>query len=335
MIISRRTTLLAKLLLLLAIFITTAEISAAAESYARITREEYIDRYRHIAVEHQQRYGIPASITMAQGILESDSGNSYLSRKSNNHFGIKCKSDWRGRTVRHTDDAPNECFRAYDRVEHSYEDHAKFLDNSPRYDSLFNHSATDYKSWARGLKAAGYATAPDYAPRLVKIIEDNKLYLLDIEAVDGVKAYDKMLAERGDLKSREEPKPSGIDPNNYQISSSSYAGYSIYKCNRTRYVIARGDDSYKSIAKSFRSSARTIANYNDSSPTRKLTAGEVVYIERKQPRWQGNVKSHRVLANESLQSISQSYAISEKSLRKLNNFKRKDEVAKGATILLK
>ncbi len=335
MIISRRTTLLTKLLPLLALFLTYTEISNAAEVYARITREEYIDRYRHIAIDHQQRYGIPASITMAQGILESDSGNSYLSRKSNNHFGIKCKSDWKGRTVSHTDDAPNECFRAYDKVEHSYEDHAKFLDGSPRYDSLFRFSPTDYKSWARGLKGAGYATAPDYAPRLVKIIEDNKLYLLDTEAEGGAKAYDMMLAERGKLQQMEQPKPSGIDPNNYQISISNHQGYAIYKNNRTQYIIAKSGDSYKSIAKLFRSPQRTLANYNDKSVKHQLAEGEVVYIERKQPHWQGNIKSHRVLANETLHTISQSYAISEKSLRKINNFGKRDEAAKGTTILLK
>ncbi len=145
----------------------------------RLTREEYIDRYKSIAVAQMERYGIPASITMAQGILESDSGNSRLSLESNNHFGIKCKRNWTGPKVYHDDDAKDECFRAYESVEASYHDHAVFLDTQPRYDSLFAYSATDYKSWARGLKAAGYATAPDYAQRLVRLIESHKLYLLD------------------------------------------------------------------------------------------------------------------------------------------------------------
>ena len=141
----------------------------------RQTREEYIDRYKHIAVEQMERYGIPASITMAQGILESDCGNSLLSLRSNNHFGIKCKSNWRGGKVYHDDDAKGECFRAYPSVEASYFDHAEFLDSQPRYDSLFAYASDDYRSWARGLKAAGYATAPDYAQRLVRIIEESQL----------------------------------------------------------------------------------------------------------------------------------------------------------------
>ena len=151
----------------------------ALHAQTRQTREEYIDRYKHIAVAHMERYGIPASITLAQGILESDCGNSALSRSSNNHFGIKCKSDWTGRRVFHDDDARGECFRAYGSVEASYEDHARFLDSQPRYDSLFVYPADDYRSWARGLKAAGYATAPDYAQRLCRIIEETQLYLLD------------------------------------------------------------------------------------------------------------------------------------------------------------
>ena len=126
----------------------------ALHAQTRQTREEYIDRYKHIAVAHMERYGIPASITLAQGILESDCGNSALSRSSNNHFGIKCKSDWTGRRVFHDDDARGECFRAYGSVEASYEDHARFLDSQPRYDSLFVYPADDYRSWARGLKAA-------------------------------------------------------------------------------------------------------------------------------------------------------------------------------------
>ena len=156
-------------------------VSVSAMAAVRQTREEYVEKYKAIAIAHMERYGIPASITMAQGILESDSGNSRLSLSSNNHFGIKCKKSWTGDRVYHDDDAQGECFRAYPTVEASYEDHAKFLDDSPRYDSLFAYPSDDYRSWARGLKAAGYATAADYAERLVKVIEDMKLYLLDQE----------------------------------------------------------------------------------------------------------------------------------------------------------
>ena len=155
-------------------------VGASAQSLrARQSKEEYIERYKNIAIDHMERYGIPASITLAQGILESDSGNSTLAKSSNNHFGIKCKKNWTGARVYHDDDAKGECFRKYGSVEESYQDHADFLDQQPRYDSLFAYASNDYRSWARGLKAAGYATAPDYAQRLTRIIEEYELYLLD------------------------------------------------------------------------------------------------------------------------------------------------------------
>ena len=171
-------------LVLLLVFVGAASLTAQAQtSPVKMTRQEYVEKYKSIAIAHMKRFGIPASITMAQGILESSAGNSDLARRSNNHFGIKCKKNWTGAKVYHDDDAKGECFRAYPTVEASYEDHAKFLDESPRYDSLFAYPSNDYKSWARGLKACGYATAPDYAEKLIKVIESMKLYLLDEEGL--------------------------------------------------------------------------------------------------------------------------------------------------------
>lgn len=240
------------------------------QAQTRQTREEYIARYKHIAIDHMERYGIPASITMAQGILESDSGNSRLAKSSNNHFGIKCKKDWTGNRVYHDDDAKGECFRAYDSVEESYQDHADFLDQSPRYDSLFAYSATDYRSWARGLKAAGYATAPDYAQRLTKIIEENQLYLLD--RANGADLYAEHLkAEQGlteefaDNSSVSAPTTveGGINPNNYRVAEKMYYGYSVYSTNKTHYVVARNGDTFKQIASTFGITERTLRKYNE------------------------------------------------------------------------
>ena len=157
--------------LALATILTLSLSVMGVAAQQKITTQEYIAKYKDIAIDHMERYGIPASITLAQGILESNSGNSELSRKSNNHFGIKCKKDWTGGKVYHDDDAKGECFRSYKSVEESYEDHAEYLDAQPRYDSLFVYSSSDYRSWARGLKAAGYATNPKYAQLLVNIIE--------------------------------------------------------------------------------------------------------------------------------------------------------------------
>ncbi|MDR2882294.1 MAG: glucosaminidase domain-containing protein [Alistipes sp.] len=146
-----------------------------------LSRAEYIERYRGIAVEHAEKYGIPASVKMAQGILESGDGNGTLARRGNTHFNIKVKAsdNWRGEVVYHDDDAPNEPFRAYSSPEESWIDHSEYLDTQPRYDSLFRYAANDYRSWARGLKNAGYATDPLYAEKLVRIIEENELWRLD------------------------------------------------------------------------------------------------------------------------------------------------------------
>ena len=125
-------------------------LALSANGQDRLTREEYIQKYKSLAVEEMEVYGIPASITMAQGILESDCGNSWLSLQSNNHFGIKCKRNWTGDKVYYDDDAKGECFRSYPSVEASYRDHAEFLDSQPRYDSLFSYAPNDYKSWPGG-----------------------------------------------------------------------------------------------------------------------------------------------------------------------------------------
>lgn len=156
---------------------------------------EYIKQYAPLAVEQMQRHKIPASITLAQGLLESGAGYSELARKSNNHFGIKCGGNWRGRTVRHDDDARNECFRAYRNPKDSYEDHSDFLKRGARYAFLFKLKITDYKGWARGLKKAGYATDPSYANRLITIIEDYELYKYDSRGMSkrDVRSWEKEL----------------------------------------------------------------------------------------------------------------------------------------------
>lgn len=317
---------------------------SAASAQTRQTKEEYINRYKNIAIEHMERYGIPASITMAQGILESDSGNSNLARKSNNHFGIKCKKDWTGERVYHTDDAPNECFRKYDSVEDSYLDHAEFLDKSPRYDSLFAYSATDYKSWARGLKAAGYATAKDYAERLVRLIEDNKLYLLDQE--NGSQLYasrnrgenniDQEFATQSSVNTPTTHSGS-IDPNKYRVAERTYKGYSVYMNNRTSMLIARNGDKFSDIASTFAIPEKLLRRYNEIDPKSTVDpiAGEIIYIERKQAKWLEQESHHTVSRDETLTSISQLYGIRKRSLAKMNRLKVTATLDEGDKLRLK
>ena len=292
--ISRKAILLAGILLLAAAPLT------AQKRQTRQTLEEYVDRYKSIAVEHMERYGIPASITMAQGILESDSGNSWLSLHSNNHFGIKCKRDWKGEKVYYDDDAKGECFRAYPSVEASYRDHAEFLDTQPRYDSLFAYAPDDYRSWARGLKAAGYATAPDYAQRLIRIIEENELYLLD--RTDGLRLYashhggttdpESWFSEQSSVEQVAAAVTGGVDPDNYRVTINAHNGYNVYANNGVHYVLAKENDTYEHIGRQFRISARNLRKFNDVKKGDQPMTGEAVYIGRKKKRWEGNAQAH-------------------------------------------
>ena len=165
--------------ILVALFFILTGIHLSVFSQNKISREEYISMYSHIAVNNMKQFGVPASITLAQAMLESDNGNSTLAVKANNHFGIKCHKDWTGATIYHDDDRKGECFRKYKNPEQSFNDHSLFLRGGKRYAFLFDLTPTDYKAWAHGLKKAGYATNPKYAELLIKIIEDNELYRFD------------------------------------------------------------------------------------------------------------------------------------------------------------
>ena len=264
--------------------------------------EEYIKKYRDIAVEEMKKYHIPASITLAQGLLESGAGQSTLARKSNNHFGIKCGSDWKGKSVRHDDDERNECFRAYKHPKQSYEDHSKFLVSRPRYASLFKLKITDYKGWARGLKKAGYATNPRYAEQLIGIIE---LYDLD--------KYDK----KGGLKWMKE------NPNPHQP----------YIANGLVYIVVRSGDTWKSISKEFDISRKKLRKYNDLYKGYELKVGDILYLEKKNRRADKEHIVHVLRAGESMYSISQKYGIRLKRLYKLNKMSEDESTPEVGTIL--
>lgn len=316
--------------ILFALFLAILPLFSYAQT--QITREEYIEKYKNIAIAHMEYYGIPASITMAQGILESNSGNSQLSRTSNNHFGIKCKKNWTGEKVYHDDDEKGECFRKYPSVEESYRDHAEFLDKSPRYDSLFVYAATDYRSWARGLKAAGYATAPDYAERLVRIIEENKLYLLDREQGQTLYAETHGAEPATETEMPAVGREDGVNPDDYRVTINAHRGYNVYRTNNVCYVLAKEGDQYEHIASLFEMSARTMRHYNDVAPDAQPTKGDIIFIERKRKAWEGNVLLHTVRHDESLHGISQAYGIRLRSLARLNKIKPDSKVVNGQTI---
>ena len=286
-----------KLFLILIISSLTLQSQTRNKQY-----EDYIKKYRELAVEEMKKYHIPASITLAQGLLESGAGQSTLARKSNNHFGIKCGSDWNGKTVSHDDDARGECFRAYKHPKESYEDHSKFLAGRPRYASLFKLNITDYKGWARGLKKAGYATNPRYADQLIGIIE-----------VYGLHQYDT----KGGLKWMKE------NPNPHQP----------YIANGLVYIVVRAGDSWKSISKEFDISQKKLRKYNDLYKGYALQVGDILYLEKKNKKADKEHIVHVLRAGESMYSISQKYGIRLKNLYKLNKMDEHDPAPEVGTIL--
>ena len=271
--------------------------------------QDYFDQYKDVAVEQMLKYHIPASITLAQGVLESGAGRSELATRANNHFGIKCNG-WIGRKSYHDDDERNECFRAYDNVYESYKDHSIFLTTSKRYSSLFQLKLTDYKGWAKGLKACGYATSPTYATKLIEIIQLYKLYQYDT-----AKGYDKFQTQQvknGDLRH-------------------------IYAFNKNYYLIARKGDTFRSIAKEVDVSYRKLAKYNERNKKDKLEEGEIVWLKKKRSKAPKDYKgrSHYVKSGESMYSISQRYGIRLKKLYKINNLPPDYQIRVGEAIRLR
>lgn len=255
----------------------------------------YIDQYSSLAVEQMQKHGIPASIKLAQGLLESGAGVSTLASKSHNHFGIKCGGNWGGPSVRHTDDAPNECFRAYKHPRESYEDHSLFLKRGPRYAFLFDLDVTDYKAWARGLKKAGYATDPSYANRLISIIEDYELYRFD--------------------------KPGKHRRVSKQVPTTARAAHQVYIANGLAYVVARWGDTFESLEQEVGIKARKLMKYNDWHKGYTLVEGDIVYLKKKKKRAMRPHEVYIVRDGDSMHSIAQTYGIRLKNLYEMN---RKD-----------
>ena len=258
---------------------------------------KYIKEYAPLAIEQMDKYKIPASITLAQGLLETGAGRSVLARKSNNHFGIKCHG-WPGGKVYHDDDEKGECFRAYRKVEDSYEDHSQFLKNGPRYAFLFKLKITDYKGWAKGLKKAGYATDRSYANRLITIIEDYELYKYDTKGMSKREArrWQKLLKK----------KPWLANP------------HRTYLANGLVYVVAREGDTFRLLGGEFDTSWKKLVKYNDLHEEYTLEPGDIIYLKKKNKKAQKPYKEYIVRDGDSMHSISQKFGIRLKNLYKMN-----------------
>ena len=284
-----------------------ATLAEAATQRKIPSYEKYIKTYSALAIEQQKKYKIPASITLAQGLLESGAGQSDLARRSNNHFGIKCHSDWRGGRVYHDDDLRGECFRKYKRVEDSYEDHSKFLKRS-RYDRLFQLKITDYKGWARGLQKCGYATDRAYANKLIKVIEDYELYRYDTGKVHKSTRQEKKKLKYPTVK------------------------YTIYRTYGLLYVYAKENDSFDQIAQNLDFPVKDLKKFNEVPEDFPLQKGDIVYIEKKKKKADKPNYDHVVQVGESMHSIAQKYGIQIKSLYKMNK-KDKDYVPEEGDVL--
>lgn len=269
------------------------------------TYEAYVHSFAEEAVLQMNRHQIPASITLAQGLVETGGGQSFLAREANNHFGIKCHNSWQGKKVYRADDGPNDCFRTYKSARESYEDHSLFL-KKPRYADLFKLNKHDYIGWARGLQKAGYATNRGYANMLIKVIEDYELYAFD----------------RGKTPSwfRGSMKESPTDRKDKQKEQGAYQGarHTPYMSYGLLYVIAAEDDTFGSIASEFGLRESNIAKWNDAPVDFPLNKGDLVWLGKKNSKATLPYYDHVVKIGESMHSISQRYGLRMKNLYKMN-----------------
>lgn len=279
--------------------------------------KEYIEKFKSIAIEEMLRTGVPAAITLAQGIHETGAGTSDLVRKSNNHFGIKCKTEWQGEKVYHDDDARGECFRKYNDPMQSYKDHSDFLKNRPYYTSLFSLDPTDYEAWAHGLKKAGYATNPKYAQILIKLINDYRLQDYSLMALG-------RLSRDNNAAVTAEAKP--------QLPASNYPS-GVFRINGTRVVYIQKGTSYLALADEYRISLPRLFEFNDMRPAEEAQQAELLFLGRK--RKEGATETHVVQPGETLRSIAQTEGVRLESLIAYNYLREGVEPPAGRSLYLR
>jgi LysM repeat protein len=298
---------------------------------------DYINNYKKLAMDEMIRTGIPASITLAQGIHETYAGKSELVRKSNNHFGIKCKAYWTGKKVYHDDDARGECFRKYDDPALSYRDHSDFLKSGERYAFLFNLDPEDYKGWAMGLKKAGYATNPKYGPIIIKLIEDYNLQQYTQIAMGKIPPEAEVLAVL--------PQPATEVPADIsafikqegpmlELAPPPAVNYPSgeFTINNTKVIYAKQGTSLLAIAQEYDIPLSRLLEYNDMENEEVLIKNQLVYLQRK--RRTGSSEVHIVASGETLHDISQAEAIRLTSLLEYNKLQKSVQPAVGEKLYL-
>lgn len=349
---------------------TMVSIIIDQEDSEKIT--SYVDKFKHIAIAEMDRTNIPASIKMAQGILESGIGVSELATKANNHFGIKCGGDWTGKTYYVWDDEPTKsCFRVYDSSEQSYIAHSEFLRNpkkESRYGFLFKLDKTDYKAWAKGLQSSGYATSKTYATKLIELIEKYELFKLDhlslrtsaISQAESDEIFewqkevtgdnnlkrpviDPTLAQNDPLKGNTggSTKPStttGTNTNtvwyNWLKSTNQLDKLDkVFTVNGLKVVIAKESDNLKTLAKRTNLKSRKVSRYNELKG-RALKPYQYIYMGRKKKK-SANIAKHTVKEGESLYDICQMYGIRYRRLQLMNLSNKTGALRAGTQIRLK
>jgi len=287
------------------------------------TREEYIQQYYKLAISEMIRSGIPASITLAQGCWESGNGNSRLATEANNHFGIKCKADWKGKKIYHDDDARQECFRKYPNAEASYIDHSNFLMAGSRYSFLFQLDSKDYVGWAHGLKKAGYATDPTYAQRLIKIIEDFKL-----------SAYDQYNDSRQMPAIGQEQSPQKLIVPPSTLAKTN-ARHKIEMRNGLRTIVVAEGDTYESLTRELKMKDWELYTYNDFEKGRNPKPNEILYLQHKHKKAGKKQLIHIAEEGDTMHYLAQRYGLKLKPLLKRNRMDRGKEPVAGQKVYLR
>lgn len=334
-------------------------VAALFLSAAKNPRQAYIDRYYPLAVQEMLRTGVPASITLAQALLESGAGLSPLATQANNHFGMKCHNDWTGEKFYQDDDSADDCFRVYPSVADSYRAHSDFLRNRERYKSLFNLDPTDYQGWAKGLRRAGYATDPNYASKLITIIEDFELYRYD-EMTEEEIPFEVLVAASEETKVKEAPaeepvvvvppqtvreEPSRTQPElepaqTQPVGTAETVSLSltreVFTMNDVRYVRAIEGETWASLAADYHSSVKQLLRFNDLDAPIALQPGTVVYLERKKAQAEPGYGKYEVERDGmTLWDISQMFGIQLGKLRLYNAFRGNAPLEAGDTVLLR
>ena len=306
-----------------------------SSSAPEVSVHDYVNSYKDLAISEMNRTGIPASITLAQGIIESDCGHSTLAREANNHFGIKCHDDWTGPTFKHNDNRRNECFRKYRKPEESFYDHSDFLKSVSRYSFLFNINSTDYKAWAHGLKKAGYATNPDYANMLIHTIEENNLWYFD-------RGYNSLsLPPQTTVAVKEPVTTHSLDSTNKPVISHNGNAAVLARVprvmenNRIQYIIVKDGDTRDKLENEFQLLKWELPKYNELKSDFPIIPGQILYLQPKREKAEPGKEYYNTVVGDTMYLISQRFGIKLKRLYEMNRMADGTEPETGKKIWLR